>query len=672
MHGLTTVVCDIIMPFYNGLTFLVAAIESVIEHTSGASYRLILLDDASDSHTAATISQTARRHAQVIILRNPRNLGFVQSCIRGYEFSNAPFILLLNSDVVVTPGWLERLLSCAATDERIAAVNPLTNQAAHLVAPMPLGASFLGMDALLRARTPNYPDVVTGEGFCLLLRRSALREVGFLDPIFGRGYCEESDLCMRLTSRGYRTVAADNVYVYHRGSGTFGQERGPRYLANRRIFDQRWSREYQRQFVAFRTSDPLRPTRALLPQATRWEPRSTIWQTGRALRNALRDMKPFAAARAIVKGLLALPKARVAIPKSDTLGAVTLPGRLRVTYIIDRLLLSGGVLSVIQLVNALILLGIEARIATLFEDPLVHDWTRLYTRPVVYRNEAELIEQFPPSEIVIATLWTTAPWAKAVVDSGKARKGVYFLQDYEPWFFPVHQITKRAAVEATYGLLPHRIVMSDWLGEQLRTLGYATHKIPLGMDLDCFYPREVPNHPPTLTAMARPGTPYRGYEAIIAALHLVKTSRPEVRICLFGDDALYLRAIPFEFEDEGIITNQDHLARIYSLTDIFLDGSDFQGFGRCGLEAMACGAACVLTDIGGVNDYARHEYNSILVPPGAPERFAEAILALLDDPTRRARLAAAGRETAKRFCQHREAAETQSYFNSLMLKDQQQ
>lgn len=672
MHVSTTPVCDIIMPVYNGLTYLVAAIESVIEHTSRVAYRLILVDDASDAHTAAFLNQTARRYEQVSLLRNQLNLGFVQSCIRGYKVSQAPFLLLLNSDVVVTPCWLERLLSCAATDERIAAVNPLTNHAAHLVAPMPLGANFIGMDALLRARPNSYPDVVTGEGFCMLLRRSALQDVGFFDPIFGRGYCEESDLCMRLTNRGYRTVAADNIYVYHRGSGTFGSERGPRYLSNRKIFDQRWSREYRRQFAAFRASDPLHSARTPLPQGTRWEPRPIIWQTGRALRNALRDVKPISAARALVKGLLALPKAQVPIPRTGTLGAVTLPGRLRVTYIIDRLLLSGGVLSVIQLVNNLILLGIEARIATLFEDPLIHDWTRLYTRPVVYRNESELIDQFPPSDIVVATLWTTASWAKAVVDAGKASQGVYFIQDYEPWFFPAHEKTKRAAVEATYGLISHRIVMSDWLSEKLRALGYAPYKIPLGMDLECFYPREVPAHGPTLTAMARPGTPYRGYEAIIAAFHRVKASRPEVRICLFGDGALYHRAIPFEFEDKGIITNQEHLARIYSATDIFTDGSDFQGFGRCGLEAMACGAACVLTNIGGVNDYARHDYNAILLPPGAPERFAEAILALLDDPTRRARLAAAGRETAKRFCQHREAAETQSYFNSLMLEDQQQ
>lgn len=77
--------------------------------------------------------------------------------------------------------------------------------------------------------------------------------------------------------------------------------------------------------------------------------------------------------------------------------------------------------------NKLIMLGVEARIATLFEDPLIKDWTRLYTQPVVYRNAADLINQFPPSNIAVATLWSTAPWAKAAVEAGHARQGVYYL-----------------------------------------------------------------------------------------------------------------------------------------------------------------------------------------------------------------------------------------------------
>ena len=138
----------------------------------------------------------------------------------------------------------------------------------------------------------------------------------------------------------------------------------------------------------------------------------------------------------------------------------------------------------------------------------------------------------------------------------------------------------------------------------------------------------------------------------------VKQARPEVEIVLFGDRFLDRWRIPFPFRNEGLVIRQDRLAELYSGADIFLDGSEFQGFGRCALEAMACGAACVLTDLGGVLEYARHEDNALLTPPGHAEAMAAAILRLLDDAPLRCRLTAQGFTTAARYCHRREARDT--------------
>ena len=73
---------------------------------------------------------------------------------------------------------------------------------------------------------------------------------------------------------------------------------------------------------------------------------------------------------------------------------------------------------------------------------------------------------------------------------------------------------------------------------------------------------------------------------------------------------------------------------------------------------MACGAACVLTDLGGVVEYARHEDNALLTAPGQADIMAAAILRLLDEPELRQRLIANGRNTATHFCQRREAHDT--------------
>lgn len=668
-HSRISSLCDLIVPVYNGLSYVQECLHSILDYTESGTYRLIIVDDASDSRTQEYLRRIAADHPQQITLhRNLENLGFVKSCNLGIALGNAPFVVLVNSDVIVTPGWLERLVACAERDPSIAAVNPFTNHASQINLPLAPGANFFGMDEYLQRHglTAAAADVVTGVGFCLLLRRSALEQVGVFDEIYGRGYCEESDLCMRLTTHGYRTVVAGDMYVYHKGRGTF-TDRGERYRHNRALFDSRWLGEYQRQFRAFRRADPLSPTRALFATRQRWNPMPVVWETARAMLAAWRRRDGLdIMLRCALRGVLRLSGARRPLATPEYVRQFTRPGRLRVTYLLHNLVVAGGVLSVIQLVNELILLGVEARIVALFEDPAIYDWTPLYTQPLVFRNERELLRNFPDSDITVATLWSTAPWVAELIRRGCTRTAAYFLQDYEPWFFPEAKAAARKRVQATYALIPHRIVKSDWLQGMLASDGYPTRKIPLGMNLARFYPRDGARDRPVILAMARPHTPRRGFEPTVAALARVKAARPEVEIVLFGDRFLSKHPIPFPFRDEGVVADQNRLAELYSEATVFIDGSDFQGFGRCGLEAMACGAACVLTHVGGVGEYAQDQSNALLVAPQRPDRFAEAILRLLDDTALRERLIKAGLETVQRFCHKREGRETLEYFRSLL------
>jgi glycosyltransferase involved in cell wall biosynthesis len=167
--------------------------------------------------------------------------------------------------------------------------------------------------------------------------------------------------------------------------------------------------------------------------------------------------------------------------------------------------------------------------------------------------------------------------------------------------------------------------------------------------------------------MARPGTPWRGFNTVVNALKIVKTALPESEIILFGDNHLFRQDIPFIYRDEGVISDQNHLATLYSKADIFVDGSDHQGFGRLALEAMACGTACVLTGAGGVMEYARHEKNCLIVPPRQPVALAEAILHLLSTPILKKEFIKEGMDTAKNYCLAYETQETIKYFRELYL-----
>ena len=471
---------------------------------------------------------------------------------------------------------------------------------------------------------------------------------------------------MRLTTHGYRTVVADNVYVYHKGEPTF-TDRGERYKQNRKIFDQRWHKEYKRQFRAFLQENPLKPAQDLFRFHNDGTQSPPCGRLIRRMRDRIRHREYLGMIREAVRGLRRLPSAKGDMVTPDSVARVTRPNRLRVTYVLHNLTVAGGVLSVVQLVNELILLGVEARIVALYEYPEIYDW-KFLTRPIIFRTVSELLRNFPETDIAVATHWTTSPWVSDVMKSGRAGTAVYFIQDYESWFFPEEDEESRARVTKTYEFIPHKIVKSSWLKKLLAKDGYSANKIPLGMDLSMFYPRDIKkaSHP-IILAMARPRTPRRGYKYVISALHQVKRERPDAEIILFGDH-LQNQEILFDFKDAGVISDQNHLAELYSKADVFLDGSDYQGFGRTALEAMACGAACVVTNVGGVTEYAVDGHNCLTVPPREPGAFSDAIMRILNDSDLKTKLISGGFETATAYCHKREARETLEYFETIMRK----
>ena len=119
--------CDIVLPVFNGLTYVKDCITSILENSKASPYRLYVIDDCSDHVTSNYLTKLAEDHPQISLHRNSENLGFVKSCNIGIGHGQSPYVVIINSDVIVTPGWLSRLLRCAESDPYIALVNPFTN-----------------------------------------------------------------------------------------------------------------------------------------------------------------------------------------------------------------------------------------------------------------------------------------------------------------------------------------------------------------------------------------------------------------------------------------------------------------------------------------------------------------------------------------------------------------
>jgi glycosyltransferase involved in cell wall biosynthesis len=248
---------------------------------------------------------------------------------------------------------------------------------------------------------------------------------------------------------------------------------------------------------------------------------------------------------------------------------------------------------------------------------------------------------------------------------------VNFLQDYDPWFYTDEQLKERSL--ASYPMIDHRVVTSHWLQGLLEERGFSSTVIPLGFNAKEFYPSatrearlaragERAAAPLRVVAMARPHTPYRGFDDLLAAMRAVHARRPAVEIALFGCDQLSDHGeIDFPVVNLGTIRDRVELCRQYNESDVFVDASHFQGFGLPALEAMSCGVACVLTNVGGVNQYARDGRNALMVPPHSPPRLADAVVRLLDEEPLRRRVADEGRRTVEGMSPAAEAIAWRDY-----------
>ena len=116
--------------------------------------------------------------------------------------------------------------------------------------------------ALERAAAPSYPELPTGVGFCLYIRRALIDSIGVFDPVFGLGYGEENDFCMRAARAGFRNVLCDDAFVVHLGGSSFGAKRGDLAQRNMAILLQRHP-DYLDLVAAYIAADPLRPLREL-------------------------------------------------------------------------------------------------------------------------------------------------------------------------------------------------------------------------------------------------------------------------------------------------------------------------------------------------------------------------------------------------------------------------
>lgn len=219
---------SIIIISYNTLSYTRLCIESIREYTPPNSYEIIVVDNASVDGS----SEWLRQQKDVKLLENKANVGFPAGCNQGMLAAEAGNdLLLLNSDTIVTPRWLENLQKALHSDEIVGAVscvtNSCSNQQAIEVSYHNLEEMFAFVERYNQSEPHKWYSWPTLVGFCFLLQREVYEKIGGLDERFSPGNYEDDDYSFAIRQAGFRLLLCADTFIHHFGSASFKQENDP-------------------------------------------------------------------------------------------------------------------------------------------------------------------------------------------------------------------------------------------------------------------------------------------------------------------------------------------------------------------------------------------------------------------------------------------------------------
>jgi GT2 family glycosyltransferase len=264
----------LIVPVYGGLVHLRPFFESLYRNTTGP-HRVVVVDDGNpDPQVVALIDKMTSGRDGVQLVRQPTNRGYVEAIHAGFALWRGEHVVVVNTDVVLPPGWLERLLYPMQQDRRIASTTPFSTCASICGFPlMPddnplyLGLDVDEIDAVFRQIDPDIPPLTipSGVGFCMAMSRHAIECIGFIErETFGAGYGEENDWSQKAVRQGMRNVQIPNLFIYHKHGGSFPSKQKQRLVErNLKIIAARYP-NYHGEVAELILADPFRELRGFI------------------------------------------------------------------------------------------------------------------------------------------------------------------------------------------------------------------------------------------------------------------------------------------------------------------------------------------------------------------------------------------------------------------------
>jgi GT2 family glycosyltransferase len=218
---------------YNGEKLLPVFLPSVITHSAKA--KIIVVDNAS---TDSSVALLKKQFPEIEIHELDKNYGFCGGYNRALKSIGEDIVILLNSDIEVTPGWLDSIINLFEKDDHVVAVQPKVLSYHQKTVFEYAGAAGGFIDSLgypfCRGRIFTHVETDHGQyndereifwatGACLAIRTKTFHQFGGLDEdLFA--HMEEIDLCWKIHRASLKILYTGKSTVYHVGAGTLGYE----------------------------------------------------------------------------------------------------------------------------------------------------------------------------------------------------------------------------------------------------------------------------------------------------------------------------------------------------------------------------------------------------------------------------------------------------------------
>lgn len=218
--------CSIIIVSYNNFAETTGpCLQSLA--LEATDMEIIVVDNNSDQKTQEALKSAATATSRLKLILKDCNSGFSGGNNTGVREAESDILILLNSDTQVPPGAIPRFVELMNEHPDWSMLGPVSNQAGNDQQIHTSGTTvkeILDEGALWCAHSHgfNYPTDIL-HFFCVVIRKDVYNQLNGLDEEFGLGYYEDIDFNYRAVKAGLKLMITEDVFIYHRGSGSFSK-----------------------------------------------------------------------------------------------------------------------------------------------------------------------------------------------------------------------------------------------------------------------------------------------------------------------------------------------------------------------------------------------------------------------------------------------------------------